>query len=173
MRYFLLLLLSLSLHAKVLLSPFDALKQNLGETIEIEKKNIILSSDEAEKIASLAQSKLDTKIYKTFRAMEGEKVVAYGILVMHKVRSKNTAVLSIITPNGVLKGIEIIAFNEPMEYIPSSHWMKVLENKTLTPGLNVGKDVPTITGSTLSARAATKAARIALALFEVKYHTAP
>ncbi len=169
MKYLLLLLLSLSLQAKLLLSPFDAMKMNFGEAIEVEKKNILLNNDEAQKVQELATTKLDTKIYRIFRAYENGQLQGYGILVTQKVRSKQTAILSIITLEGVLKTIEIIAFNEPMEYIPSSHWIKVLQNRTLTPSFNLGKEIPTVTGSTLSARAATKAARIALALYEVKF----
>ncbi len=169
MKYLLLFVLTLSLQAKLLLSPYDALKTNLGDDVHIEKKNILLSKEEAKQIQKHAATKLDTNIYRTFRVYQNDTLIAYGILVVQKVRSKDTAVLSIISPEGILKTIEIIAFNEPMEYIPSEHWIKVLEGKRLTPGLNLGKDIPTITGSTLSARAATKAARIALALFDVKY----
>jgi electron transport complex protein RnfG len=169
MKIFLLFFFAISLQAKLLLSPFDAMKANYGDNVEIVKKNILLSNEEAKAIQTQAQTKLDTKIYRIFTASNGDTLLGYGVLVMHKVRSKNMAVLSIITPDGILQGIEIIAFNEPMEYIPTEAWMRVLEKKTLTPGLNLGKDIPTVTGSTLSARAATKAARIALALFNVKY----
>jgi electron transport complex protein RnfG len=169
MRLILLFFFALSLQAKLLLSPFDAMKANFGENVEIVKKNILLSNDEAKALTEQAQTKIDTKIYRIFTAKKADVIQGYGILVLHKVRSKNMAVLSIISPDGVLQGIEIIAFNEPMEYIPTSNWIKILENQTLTPRLNLGKDIPTVTGSTLSARAATKAARIALALFNVKY----
>jgi len=169
MKYFILLLLTLSLEAKLLLSPFDAMKLNFGENARVEKKNILLSTKEAKAIQDLAKTKLNTKIYRIFRAYQEDKLLGYGILVLHKVRSKDTAVLSIITPDGLLKTIEIIAFNEPVEYIPSKNWIGVFQNKTLTPSLKTGNEIPSISGSTLSARAITKATRIALSLFEVKY----
>jgi electron transport complex protein RnfG len=169
MRLTLLFFFAISLQAKLLLSPFDAMKANFGDDVEIVKKNILLSNNQAKALVEQAQTKIDTKIYRIFHAKKDGNILGYGILVLHKVRSNKTAILSIITPDGVLKCIEVIAFNEPMEYIPSANWIKVLENQTLSPRLNLGKDIPTVTGSTLSARAATKAARIALALFNVKY----
>ena len=169
MKYFLLLLLSLSLQAKLLISPFDAMKLHFGEDTKIEKKNLLLTTAEAKAVMKLAKVKLKTKIYKTFRATKNGNFLGYGVLVLHKVRSKDTAVLSIITPEGTLKTIEIIAFNEPMEYLPSKSWIEVLNNKKLSSTLALGKDVPSITAATMSARAATNAARIALSIYEVKF----
>lgn len=169
MKILLLLLFTLSLHAKLIISPFDAMKLHFGDDSKIEKKSLLLTSDDAKAVTKLAKVKLDTKIYKTFRAFKDDKLLGYGILVLHKVRSKDTAVLSIISPDGTLKTIEIVAFNEPMEYIPSKNWIEVLENKMLSDSLALGKDIPSITAATMSARAATNAARIALSIYAVKF----
>lgn len=169
MKYFLLLLFTLTLQAKLIISPFDAMKLHFGEDSTIEKKSLLLSSTDAKAVTKLAKVKLTTKIYKTFRASKDGKLLGHGILVLHKVRSKDTAVLSIITPDGKLKTIEIVAFNEPMEYIPSKSWIEVLENKMLNDSLTLGKDIPSITAATMSARAATNAARIALSIYAVKF----
>ncbi len=168
MKFLLLLLFTLTLHAKLLISPFDAMKLHFGEDSRIEKKSLLLTSEQAKTVAKLAKLKLGTKIYKTFRAFKDDKLLGHGILVLHKVRSKNTAVLSIITPDGRLKTIEIVAFNEPIEYLPSKNWIEVLNNKKLSDSLTLGKDIPSITAATMSARAATNAARIALSIYEVR-----
>ena len=169
MKYFLLLLLSINIQAQLLLSPFDAMTLHFSQEAKIEKNNILLTTDEAKSVSKLAKSKLKTKIYKTFRATKDGELLGWGILVLHKVRSKDTAILSIISPNGTLKTIEIIAFNEPIEYLPSKSWIEVLNNKTLNPDLALGKDIPSITAATMSARAATMSARIALSIFEIKF----
>lgn len=169
MKYILLLLLSFNLQAQLLISPFDAMKLSFDNQDKIEKQNILLTSDEAKNVEKKAQSKLKTKIYKIFKASKEGQVLGYGILVLHKVRSKDAAILSIISPEGVLKSIEIIAFNEAMEWLPPQSWTQVLQNKKLTPRLKLGKDVPSITSATLSARSAVHAARIALSIFELKF----
>jgi len=169
MKYLLFIFLSLSLQAKLLISPFDAMMLNFGEDVSIHKKSILLSSKEAEAISKLSNIKLKTKLYKTFTASKEGKILGYGILALYKVRSKNTAVLSIISLDGSLKALEIVAFNEPIEYLPSKRWIEVIHDKHLSPSLAVGKDIPSISGATMSARAVVKASRIALAIYEVKF----
>ena len=169
MKFLLLLLFTFTLHAKLLISPYDAMKLHFGDDSRIEKKSLLLTSKETSAVTKLAKVKLKTKIYKTFRAFKDGKLLGYGILVLHKVRSKDTAVLSIIAPDGTLKTIEIVAFNEPIEYLPSKSWIEVLNNQTLSDSLTLGRDVPSITAATMSARAATNAARIALSIYEVKF----
>jgi len=171
MKYLLFLFLTLSLQAKLLISPFDAMILNFGEDILIHKKSILLSSKEAKEITKLAGIKLKTKLYKTFVAKKDGIIIGYGILALYKVRSKNTAVLSIIALDGKLKTLEIIAFNEPMEYIPSKRWIQIFHDKHLSPSLALGKDIHSISGATMSARAVVKASRIALAVYKVRFAT--
>jgi hypothetical protein len=66
-----------------------------------------------------------------------------------------------------IKSIEIVAFNEPMEYLPTATWLNVFDNKSTANTLKLNQDIPTTTGATLSARAITDGARAALALLEI------
>lgn len=173
MKIFLLLTTALALHAQLLLSPYDAMALHYGENAEIKKKNIMLSKAKANEVSNLSQVKLNTNIYKIYSATKGDELLGYGVLVMQKVRSKDAAVLSLISPDGELEGIEIIAFNEPPEYIPSKNWTELFKNRRLSEQLVLGKEIPTISGSTLSARSATKAARIALGIYEIELKEQP
>ncbi|MCD6190216.1 MAG: FMN-binding protein, partial [Sulfurimonas sp.] len=61
--------------------------------------------------------------------------------------------------------IEIIAFNEPLEYLPSDKWNSQFENVSTDKMLRVSKEIPTITGATLSARSITDGSRVAFAFY--------
>lgn len=161
------LLLSALLQARVLLSPFDAMKATYGSDANVSKTNILLSAKEAERVEERSSVKLTTKIYRVFKAERGGKIAGYGVLVTRTVRSKSAAVLYFITPEGRLTGIEIVAFNEPPEFIPPKTWLSQFEDKTASDPLRVGKDIPTITGATMSARNVTDGSRLALAVFDV------
>ena len=163
----LILFLIASIHAQVLISPFDALKLSFTQDIKVDKKSILLSRTQALEVQKMAKVKLKTKLYKIFKVTHENKLLGYGVLVTQKVRSKDTAILSIITPDGVIKAIEIIAFNEPPEFIPSKVWVEVFRGAVLDDSLELGKKVPNISGSTFSARSATDASRIALAIYDV------
>lgn len=160
-------LLSSVLYAKILTAPIDSMQFAFGTDIDIEKRNILLTSKQAHDVQKLAKTKLSTKIYQVYKASKEKKVLAYGILVSQKVRSKNCVVMYHITKNGHLRSIEIIAFNEPIEYLPNKRWLKLFHNRSVSKPLYLTKQIPTITGATLSAHSITNAARIAFAIYNV------
>lgn len=162
---YLLALLALPLSAKILISPFDAMQSTFGEDATVVKKNIMLSKTKTQKIQEMAKIKLESKIFRIFTATKEDKTLGYGILVNKKVRSKNAVVLYLISQDSVLKSIEIIAFNEPEEYIPSKTWNSQFKEIPTDTMLRVSKNIPTITGATLSARSITDGSRIAFALY--------
>ena len=141
------------------------MKATYGKDTTITKKNILLSKAKAKIIQQSAQVKLTSKIFRIFKAKKEDEVLGYGILVNKKVRSKNAVVLYLISKDSVLKSIEVIAFNEPLEYIPSKSWNAQFENIQTDTMLRSSKEIPTITGATLSAQSITNGSRIAFALY--------
>ena len=162
---FFLLIFALPLSAKVLISPIDAMKATYGSDATVSKKNILLSKQKAKLIEQKTKSRLKSKIFRIFKATKESQLLGYGILINQQVRSKNTAVLYFISNDSMLKAIEIIAFNEPMEYLPSKKWNEQFNNTKTTKMLQVSKNIPTISGATLSAKAITDASRIAFGIY--------
>lgn len=168
MRYLLLiffLIFAPQLGAKLLVSPIEAMQHNYGADVEVVKKNILLSKAQASSLEKNAGTKLKSKIFRVFKAMKDDKLLGYGILINKKVRAKNAVVIYFISKDSILDAIEIIAFNEPLEYIPSKTWNKQFSNTPSDKMLRVGRDIPTITGATLSARSITDGSRLAFALY--------
>lgn len=162
--YTLIFLSVLGLNASILISPMEAMAFTYGADTKIEKKNILLSKAQASVIQKEAKVKLSSKIFRVFKASKDEKIVGYGVLINKKVRSKNAVVIYFISKD-VLKGIEVIAFNEPMEYLPSKKWNSQFKDVPTTEMLRVSKEIPTITGATLSARSITDGSRVAFAFY--------
>lgn len=152
--------------AKPLISPIDAMKSVFGKACDVSKKNILLNHAQAAAVQKAAKLKLKTKIYRFYTASSAGKALGYGILVTRKVRQKDAAVLYMIAPSGTIAAIEIIAFNEPPEYMPQPTYIDQFKHKSAADTLRVGKDIPAISGATLSARNITDGARLALALFD-------
>ena len=153
-----------TLSAKVLISPQEAMKENYTQSTTVLKKNIVLSTKETQAIQKEAKVKLRTNKYTVFIAKNSKKTLGYGILINKKVRSRNAVILYLIE-NNRLKGIEIIAFNEPHEYLPSKTWQKQFQNKSTDTMLQLQKDIPLITGATLSAKSIIDASHIAFAIY--------
>lgn len=162
---FIFLIFALPLSAKILTSPVDAMKNAYGLDTEISKKNIIVPKKHASRISKEAKVKLNTKIFRVFKASKNGSIIGYGILINKKVRSKNAVILYMISSDSILKSIEIIAFNEPVEYLPSDKWNSQFKNVSTDKMLRTSKEIPTITGATLSARSITNGSRVAFAFY--------
>ncbi len=152
--------------AGLLIKPDQALKEQFSNA-EIKKKNILLSKKQVKQIQQLAKSKLSSSIVTVYFVKQNEKTLAYGIIHTHKVRTKKETVLFTLTPDCKIKDIEIIAFYEPPEYMPSDRWLKTFEGKSAKDQLRLKRDIPNITGATLSSKAITLASKQVVSICEV------
>ena len=161
----LLMLLTFSVvFAKENISIDELLKANYSEEISIEKKSLILTKEQTKSIQKAARAKVDSKIVRYYEVKKEETIVGHAILLKQKIRTKNAAILYMVDENKTMIGVEIISFKEPSEYKPNDDWRKIFVGKTSEDILIAGKDIPTISGATLSARAISDAARVALAI---------
>jgi len=143
----------------VIESTFDNVKA-------IEAKSIILTGDQIKEVRKSAKAPLDTKVYRYYDIIGRSDMLGKGVLITRKVRAKKATVLYAFDKKGILRFSEIMRFDEPPEYIPSPTWMEQLQEQRPSAKLTVGKDIPTISGSTLSALSITEGARVARALYE-------
>ena len=160
------LLLISHIFAQVLGDP-TSLTQHAFASKSVETQNIILSNVQLQQLIKSSQQPIDSKLYRIYMAKNGDKTTGYGLLMNKKVRTKTAVVLYLIGTDGKIKSIEIVAFNEPMEYLPSATWLNVFDQKNSANTLKLNQDIPTTTGATLSARAITDGARAALALLDI------
>jgi len=83
------------------------------------------------------------------------------------VRTQPEAFLVVISPDGQVRDVRMLAFYEPREYLPPERWFEQFRHERLTPELSTRRKIHSIAGATLSSRAVTGGVRRALALFEV------
>ena len=170
----LLFLLSSMLFAKENISIDELLKTNYqikhdDKQINIEKKSLILTKEQAKSIQKAARAKVNSKIVRYYKVEKEDKVLGHAILLKQKIRTKNAAILYMVDSNKTMIGLEIVSFKEPSEYKPNDEWTEVFKGKTSEDILIAGKDIATISGATLSARAISDAARVALAISQEKF----
>ena len=159
---------SILLYAKGSISIEEVLQVNFMQDIKVEKKSLILSKEEAKQIQDTAKVKLNSKIIRLYHVTQNDKIIGYAVLLKKRIRTKNAAVLYMIDSDKKIKAIEILSFSEPQEYKPNKAWQKVFDGKSGDDMLISGKDIPTISGATMSADALSKAARLALAIIKIK-----
>lgn len=156
-----------SSQAKVFMKRDQALKTAFPDAAEIEKNKIYLSSEQSKEIESMAHAKNDSKLYIIYEAKNEEKTLGYAIIDTHTLRTKTETVMFVLNPDGSLRQTEVLAFFEPPDYQAGANWMALFEDKTAEDGLKPGKDIPNITGATITANSLSQATRRILAVFKV------
>ena len=160
-------LLTSGSYAKTKVSVEEVVKTSFKNVNVVKAKQLILTKAQFSKVRSQAKTSIKTKVYRYYDILGASKKLGVGVLITRKVRSKKATVLYAFDSSGTLRFTEIMAFGEPPEFIPSSIWMGQLQNQKPTAKLTVGKDIPTISGSTLSANSITQGARVARAIYEI------
>jgi hypothetical protein len=84
----------------------------------------------------------------------------------HRVRTLDETLMVVVDPSGRAARIEILACDEPPEYLPKKGWLAQFLGRALDPELSVKRGIRGITGATLSSQAATDAVRRVLAIHE-------
>ncbi len=138
------------------------------DAAKIEKKSSLISNSELKKIEHLAQTKLKSKLIRYYVIHRSNGKREFAIVSIQKMRTKKAAILYMIE-NGVIRHVEILAFGEPQEFKPTKKWLEQFENKDIKSSLKVGDGIAAKSGATLSAKGVASGAKIALAIYEVKF----
>ncbi len=136
----------------------------------IEVKNVVLTKEQKEKIERLGKVPLESRLISIYLVKRGGRVIAYGYVDVHRVRTHTESVLFVINPKGEMELVEVLSFNEPLEYMADENWLALFKGKSLGKDMvRLRRDIPNMTGATITARALTKAARRALAVWKVLF----
>lgn len=160
------IVLPLTISAQILGDPVALTQRTFGSK-SVDQQNIILSEVQVQQLSKASQQTIETKLYRLYIAKNEAKTLGYGVLLNKKVRTKTAISLYLIGIDGKIKSIEIVAFNEPIEYLPAKTWLDGFDNKSGSNTLRLNQDIPTVSGATLSARAITDGSRIALSLIDI------
>jgi transcriptional regulator of nitric oxide reductase len=154
-------------HAKVFFSRSEALAIAFPGADRIEDESILLDDAQAARVEELAKSRLESRLVRIHTGYRGTELLGYAFIDVHTVRTLPEAFLVALAPDGTVRTVRVLAFHEPLEYMPSARWYEQFDQKTLASPLRLGGDVHAIVGATLSSRAATEGVRRALALYQV------
>ena len=153
--------------AKVYLSRTEAVAAAFPDADRVEERNLVLDDAQARSIEGLARSPLGTRIVTVYTGMRAGEVLGHALIDIHTVRTLPEAFMVVMSPDGKVRSLRMLAFYEPEEYRPPDRWLRQFERQGLDPDLRLQGRIHGIAGSTLSSRAVTGAVRRALALWEV------
>lgn len=165
--FLLLLFVSFPCFSKVFMKRDEALRTAFPEAEKIEKQEIFLTEEQVREIESLSKSRLDTRLYIVYEGKSGEEILGYAIIDTHTLRTKTETVMFVVNADGTLRQAEILAFFEPPEYMPGDNWIALFSGKGAEDSFKLGKDIPNITGATITSNSLTQTMRQILAVVKI------
>lgn len=144
----------------------DALESAFPEA-QIESFMIFLTDQEKKAASESCGQTVESALVARFIASRDGKEIGRAYVDTHIVRTKKESLLIILDSEGKLKRVEIVAFLEPPEYLPSQKWYDQFKEKRLDENLRMKGSIQPVTGATLTARATIDAVRRILAIDQV------
>lgn len=160
--------------AEVFLSKQEALEMAFPGADAIDRESVALSDEQAAQVEKASQAALESRLVTLYKGVKDGEVLGYALIDVHMVRTLPEAFMVVLSKEGEVRSVRILAFYEPPEYRPSDRWLKQFEGRRVEPGtesqasvLRLGKGIHGIAGSTLSARAVTGGVRRSMALYQL------
>jgi hypothetical protein len=160
-------LLARSASAKVFLAKDEALALAFPGSERIEERVVILTDEQKAEIEKRARAPLESQLWTLYVGWKSGAVQGYAVIDSHNVRTLPETFMVVVEPDGALRRVEVLAFHEPPEYLPTQRWIEQFPGKKLEDDLKLGAGIQGITGATLSAQAMTAGVRRALAIIAV------
>jgi len=153
--------------AKVFASQKQALAEAFPDATRIERKTFVLTSDQVRRVEQASAVPVEAKVVVLHVARRDERVLGFAEVAVHTVRTQPEAMLIVLTPEGRVRSVRVIAFHEPIDYLPTDRWYAQFVGKGRGDRLTLGREIHGVVGATLSAQAATDAVRRVLAYWDV------
>jgi hypothetical protein len=140
---------------------------------ELVRESLFLDDDQLERAEELAGRRPHSGLVTRYRAIADGQLVGWAYLDTHRVRTLPETLMIVISPDAVVVRVEVVAFREPLEYIPPDGWYEQFDDRVLDDELELKRAIRPVTGATLTARATTDAVRRVLAIHRAVTGTGP
>ncbi len=134
---------------------------------EVVVERVFLTRAQRRAIGELARVDDVSGLLARYVATRDGAVVGRAYVDTHVVRTKRESLLVSLHADGTVKRVDVTAFLEPIEYLPSERWLAQYHGRPLDDDLALRRAIRTIAGATLSGVAANAAVRRVLATDQV------
>jgi hypothetical protein len=159
--------------AKVFLSLTEALAQAFpAPGCQVKTETRYLTEAQVKEAKALAGGDVTpSALVVRYVATCGKQLAARAYTDTHKVRTHTESVFVVVDslgdPLGHVSKVEVLSFDEPIEYMPRPEWYETFKQAKLNKDLQVREKIPFVTGASLTSQATVTATRRVLALDQV------
>ncbi len=133
----------------------------------IDHRTVYLTRDELARARELAEGPVPSALVHPYVATCGGRPGGIAYFDTHRVRTLPETLMVVVSPDGAVARLEVLAFQEPPDYKPRGAWYAQFLHRKLGSELELKRGIRPVTGATLTARATTAAVRRVLALDRV------
>lgn len=136
---------------------------------EIERHTAFLGDAELGRASELAGPDVDVEstVVTYYVARGPQRALGVAYFDAHRVRTLPQVLMVVVDPSGQVSRVQTVSFREPPEYRAPDGWLRQFDGRSLDASLSLRGEIAALTGATLTAGAATRATRRALALHSV------
>jgi hypothetical protein len=130
----------------VFLSQREALALAFPGADRIERKSVVLDDAQAAAVEKLSGAPLESKLVTLHQGFRGDELLGYAVIDIHNVRTLPEAFMVVLTPEGRVATLRMLAFYEPAEYKPPQRFLAQFDARALEPSLRLGGAIHGIAG---------------------------
>ena len=157
--------------ARVYHSRESALGLAFGDEAAVAAQELFLSKAQQAEASRLAGSEITSRLVRRYEGRSGDVVMGYVYFETHQVRSLPETLMIVVSPQGNLASVHVLAFHEPEAYLPHQRFLRQFAGSELGSELSLRSGIQGIAGSTFTANAVTAAVRRVLAVHDVMAHS--
>lgn len=133
----------------------------------VEHQTVFLTEAQLAEARELAGEEVESALVHPYVARCDGRPGGVAYFDTHRVRTLPETLMVVVSPEGEVARIEVLAFQEPPDYLPRDAWYGQFDGRKLDAELSLQRGIRPVTGATLTARATTSAVRRVLAVDRV------
>ena len=116
----------------------------------VKRTTVYLDREQVKLIEQRSRVSFEGSMLYPYRAMRDGKLVGTAYFDTHRVRSKRETLMVVVGADGAVGRVEVLAFGEPVDYIPRDRWYGQFDGRSLDADLSLGRKIRGVTGATPS-----------------------
>jgi hypothetical protein len=149
-------------------SKTEALALAFPADVTVRPETAFLTREQLAAVKERSGVEPDSELFTYYVGRRGDDVVGYAVIETHVVRTLPETILAVLTPDGRVDRVVLLAFHEPREYMPPERWLRQFDGRALDgQGWRLGHDIHGISGATLTADAIPRGLRKILLLHDL------
>ena len=153
--------MSVPAHAGTLMTQRDALMLAFPSGRH-ERRTLYLTEEQRKAAETLGRVKVESRVWTYYEGAEG-----FAYFDTHVVRTMPETFMAALAPDGSVRFVELVSFQEPDDYLPRPRWLDQFKGRKLDRELMVRRGIRNMTGASLTSEALADGVRRVLAVHSV------